>query len=42
MSRRLPAKLNEVDKASAAQPRNGTAAFLSQAIVTSGPGTVAF
>jgi hypothetical protein len=38
----LTATLDEVDKASAAQPCNGTAAFLSQAIVITGPGTVAF
>ena len=38
----LTISVDEVDKISAAQPCNGTAAFLSQAIVISGPGSVTF
>jgi hypothetical protein len=38
----LTITLDEVDKTSAAQPCNGTAPFLSQAIVISGPGTITF
>lgn len=38
----LTATLDEVDKAGAAQPCDGTGAFLGQAIVISGPGTVTF
>jgi hypothetical protein len=38
----LTVTLDEVDKTSAAQPCNGTAPFLSQAIVVSGPGTITF
>ena len=38
----LTATLDEVDTVSATQPCNGTGAFLSQAIVISGPGSVSF
>ena len=38
----LTTTLDEVDKVSAARPCDGTGAFLSQAIVISGPGTVIF
>lgn len=38
----LTATLDEVDKAGAAQPCNGGGAFLSQAIVVTGPGSVTF
>jgi hypothetical protein len=38
----LTATLDEVDQASAAQPCDGSAAFLSQAIVVTGRGTVSF
>lgn len=36
----LTATLDEVDPVSASQPCDGTAAFLSQAIIVSGPGTI--
>jgi hypothetical protein len=38
----LTITLDEVDLVSAAQPCNGTAAFLSQAIIITGPGTLTF
>lgn len=38
----LTAALDEVDKVGAAQPCNGTGAFLSQAIIVTGPGSVSF
>lgn len=38
----LTITLDEVDAVSAAQPCNGTAPFLSQAIIITGPGTVTF
>jgi hypothetical protein len=38
----LTITLDEVDPVSAARPCDGTAAFLSQAVVITGPGTVAF
>ena len=38
----LTATLDEVDEVSAAQPCDGTGAFLSQAIIMSGPGFVTF
>ena len=38
----LTISLDEVDKVATGQPCNGSAAFLSQAIVISGPGTVTF
>jgi hypothetical protein len=38
----LTATLDEVDKASTAQPCSASSAFLNQAILVTGPGTMTF